>query len=230
MPTVLLLACDNGQEAWSVAKAAGTGGAFEEFLEQYGSSPFADSARNAIEALDWGAAASQNDVPGYNGFLAQHPSGSLADSARALIERIDWRIAEVEDTPESYERFLAQYNDSQFAEDARQQLEDLVWRGTEAHNTIAAYEEYLTTFPNGRHAADAASIIERTRAVESYALQIVRAETFEAKQVIEERIVQDILDNGVSGRFVIPSIRPEGSGYSGTRRFSVTSKAARKAP
>ena len=89
VPTVLLLACDNAQEAWSVAEAVGTGGAFEEFLEQFGSSRFADSARNAIEALDWGAAASQNDVPGYNGFLAQPSSGSLADSARVLIERID---------------------------------------------------------------------------------------------------------------------------------------------
>ncbi|HHS14183.1 MAG TPA: hypothetical protein ENN03_10520 [bacterium] len=92
--SLLLVHCTTEQKSWEMTKVSDTPSAYEDFLEKYPQSQFADSARFLIEKMHFDQARAANTKQAYNNFLKNHPESLLAKEARYRIKNL-WTIKEL---------------------------------------------------------------------------------------------------------------------------------------
>jgi hypothetical protein len=88
--------CSSVENDWQSAKQTNTSEVYKDFLEKHMDSPFADSAKIAIENLIWQRVQKENTIEGYIiGYVKAYPDGRYVESAREAIWTIRWPPVEI---------------------------------------------------------------------------------------------------------------------------------------
>jgi hypothetical protein len=158
----LLSGCTTVEGRWEEAEAAGSIEAYEEFLEAYPESDFADPARSRIEDLRYESARKECSVAAYEGFLAMYPSGRRSSEARYEIMRLKFEQVRQANKLAGYLRFINAYPDGDFSQGARDLARPLFRSYAEKKDTEQAYVAFLKRFPRG---PDSVALSARLRAI-----------------------------------------------------------------
>jgi hypothetical protein len=142
---VLLVSCATTQTAWKSAVQKNTLAGYDDFLAKYDKGAYSDSARLAIERLDYAAAEKENNVAAYQAFLQKHPGGKLAGTAKSQIEELTFRAAVAANSVPALKRFLQMYPASAEADAARAAIERIKLQSLQGE--LAFTEAVLKSHP-----------------------------------------------------------------------------------
>mgnify|MGYP003881496055 CR=1 FL=1 len=113
------------EERWEYYTQLNTVTAYEEFLQKYPDSIFAEEARRRIaqakiEAPHYEKAKKLDTIKAYEEFLKKYPDSIFANKARTRIEQLKdelaYKKAKKQNTPDSYFSYLTTYPKGRFAE------------------------------------------------------------------------------------------------------------------
>lgn len=125
---IALAACSSVEKDWQDARQVNSLEAFNEFLQNHGDGPFADSARTVIEILMWQEAQTQNAVNGYESFIEAYESGPYTEQAVAalrVLEDREWEKVLGDNSIESFETYLNVFPEGQYVGLARGGIDGL---------------------------------------------------------------------------------------------------------
>lgn len=158
----ILPACKTVEGRWEEAETAGSIEAYEEFLEAWPESAFADPARSRIEDLRYEGARREGSLAAYEGFLAAYPSGRRSEEARHEIMRLEYEEVREANQLAGYLRFIKRYPDGELSQQARELARPLLRTYAETRDTEQVYVAFLRRYPNG---PDSDALAARLRAI-----------------------------------------------------------------
>jgi outer membrane protein assembly factor BamD (BamD/ComL family) len=173
---------------WKPART-GTRDAYEAWLAKHPDGPWAQEARDAIDAIDWEAAKADGSELAYRQYIHDHPEGLHVRQAAFLVEHDAYTKVMDRPTRERWVEFLKRFDEGTYANEARLQIETIDWRAAQKADTPAAYRAFLEKHPKGRNVAQAE--------------QREEDRTFEkAAAVLSEGGLKAYLERWPDGRFV----------------------------
>jgi hypothetical protein len=142
---IMLLSCATTHSAWKSAVQQNTLAGYSDFLAKHDKGAYADSARLAIENLDFAAAEKENTTDAYQAFLKEHPESRLAGTAQSRIEDLAFRAALEANSVSALKKFLDEYPASARADAARAAIERMKLESLQGE--LAFAEKLLGSHP-----------------------------------------------------------------------------------
>ncbi len=142
---------------WDKAIGAGTGAAFNEYLDKF---PNGAHRGEAQEKLAWSRAEASNTIPALRDYQRQYPQGSHFDVAGRKIEEQRFQEARNSGNEAVLQAFLRDYPQGQHHDQIFGRLDDLDWEKTNK-NDKASLQAYIARTPPGRHIGQAQDAIEK---------------------------------------------------------------------
>jgi hypothetical protein len=122
---LLVFGCASVQSQWKTAAATNTFDSYQSFARKHATSPYADSARLAIERLEFEGVDKQHTVAAYQSFIKGNPKSSLVAKAEDRIDELAFQAAVASNTVAGYMDFMAKHPASPRIAAARQNVDKL---------------------------------------------------------------------------------------------------------
>jgi len=115
----VLFGCDNMESQWTKAKSKNNIEAYENFLDKYPESEYADSVKNIIIDLYLKAAQKENTLDGFKKVLIKFENHVSYDSIKQVVSNMAYDKIEQENTIQGYEQFIKVFPSSSRLEEAK---------------------------------------------------------------------------------------------------------------
>lgn len=104
-------------DAYALATKGGSKDHFDSYLSQFPNGKHAQSAKSALDELDWQA--TPQSVSGYTAYLKVRPNGTHANDAREKLDNFAWESLGVRGDTRGMRRYLEQFPEGRNAKAAR---------------------------------------------------------------------------------------------------------------
>ncbi|MBN1559113.1 tetratricopeptide repeat protein [candidate division KSB1 bacterium] len=144
---IITMTCTTPEQKFQKAQEENTIKAYQEFVDKYPNSKFADIAGKKIASLAFEKAISSNTEQAFIEFIDKYPESELVVDAKKNVERIAFEQAAGKATEQACRDFIEKYPDSELVPDARKKMEKISFDEASRNNTKQAYKEFIAKYP-----------------------------------------------------------------------------------
>jgi outer membrane protein assembly factor BamD (BamD/ComL family) len=173
---------------------------------------------------DFEKARKEDSITSYEEFLSKHPVSEYTTQATSRLEELIWGNAKTENYLDLYERYVSKFPAGRYVREAKSKIEEISYKQALDQNSVQGYKDFINKFSTSDSLPQ---IRRRLEVIERFNEQIAKANTTDdlqtlmntysefsfAKYIIprlETALVEEL--NGKKDLFMIPKIRPVGTG------------------
>ena len=121
-----------------------------------------------VEAQEWSALSSSEDVARLQSFIQKYPRGRFSNVAKSRVEQRVWNSVKDSDDLQQLDAFVQKFPGSRFEDSAKEKMTHLLkeqsdWYSAHASKDPSALERFLASYPGGRYAHQAREEIARLK-------------------------------------------------------------------
>jgi tRNA A-37 threonylcarbamoyl transferase component Bud32 len=113
---------DTTDADWNRVKDSNNVAELQGFVDRHSASPYADSAKNKIDQLDWNSASSSGKPQDY---LAKHPNGQFVQQGRDELDSLAWKDVQGTGDIAKLQEFIDQHPKSKYRSAATDKIASL---------------------------------------------------------------------------------------------------------
>ena len=115
----LINSCSQDKKEWKNSMEKNSVQAYEEYIDKYPDSKYADSAKNRI----WKNTIAMESINAFDEYIDKYPDSKYADSAKIRI----WKKTKSIESIKAFEKFIDWYPSSAFVDSAKIEIKDLTY-------------------------------------------------------------------------------------------------------
>ena len=143
---LVLVGCASVQSQWRSTVAENTIPGYQKFADNHPNTEYTDSAKLAIEGLEYMAVEKENTRDAYEAFITENPRSRYVGNAKNRLVDIEFNDVVAANTLAGYEGFIAKHPRSPKVPEARRSIDRL--KAQMVTQEPAAAEEILSRYPD----------------------------------------------------------------------------------
>lgn len=152
----------------------------------------------------WEKVKKENTIEAYQRFIETNPDNKFEYLAKHKIDSLRFTLVKDSNSVKSYKNFIKLYPNSYYYNEAQDSIVSLKFKKILNNSSIDSLRKFTKEYPTHSLAQKADSLI-----IQMFNEQIQQAKTYAEKDKIENKIIEDILNNGVGKRFLIKELLPQ---------------------